>query len=82
MDMDEALRLCAANMRAQSHRLLAMARQMSAAEEAAEAEAAAEDLAASALLDRPAVSGASLDALRISHQLLGEAIALLDAEAK
>lgn len=82
MDMNEALRLVAANMAAQSHRLLGMAQQLNrAAPDAREEPALAGWPTPGA--DEPApVSAESLASLRASHRLLGEAIALLGTDGR
>ena len=79
MDMNEALRLVAANMAAQSHRLLGMAQQLNRhipAGEALPLWGAEEDEPP----EPQPVSGDSLASLRASHRLLGEAIALLESD--
>lgn len=88
MDMNEALRLVAANMAAQSHRLLGMAQQLNRSAALAEEEAlsgwdAPEEALGGALggAAEPAPASAeSLASLRASHRLLGEAIALLESD--
>ncbi|MDQ1079008.1 hypothetical protein [Pseudoroseomonas cervicalis] len=81
MDMNEALRLVAANMAAQSHRLLGMAQQLNRSAALAEEEEALPGWGAAAEEAEPApASQESLASLRTSHQLLGEAIALLEGD--
>ncbi|WBV41706.1 hypothetical protein [Pseudoroseomonas cervicalis] len=81
MDMNEALRLVAANMTAQSHRLLGMAQQLNRSTALAAETAEPAGWPGLEAAPEPApVSAESLASLRASHRLLGEAIALLGAD--
>lgn len=80
MDMNEALRLVAANMAAQSHRLLGMAQQLNRSAALAEEEALSGWDAPEMAAEPAPASAESLASLRASHRLLGEAIALLEGD--